>query len=222
VEGSLLETFAEELPAFRHLPLDRQSLGREAAESFVVGLRTAMAREPGPVRLNSLGELAWENEKVTFSPDRDFDMRKVRLPDFFASIGVDKATADAFLERLFPKRSDSIGGGTGDRISVDEEPYPGLFLLSQCASLFFVFSNLDGLESKEKLSKLETCICAAIHDAICRGNGIAIETIGTFGPGLKFEPDPVLYDSVSASRKAAKSAAVSHSKIQRARFNHGS
>lgn len=207
-----LKTFEEELELAREMGmLDPETLGRDMAQSFIVETRVAL-EDDRYVKLPGVGKLSWNEKGETiefeaedsreYSLKEDARYRKLRLRDF--------------LDKKFPLICSRINLQWDKEFQALEAPYSGLDLLGRLGSklLSHVIREDRTLEKAPYGKVLEGMCCYVVHDAICIGTGIDLETIGTFyldelEREPKFEPDNVLvefmkarssYDSRNSSR----------------------
>jgi hypothetical protein len=176
----LLESFARQLEILRAVNrIDAATCGAEAAESFVVETRVRLVSAANPVvELPSVGTLVRDGDAVFFQPSetlkQDSNKHKLLLPKRYRA--------------AFPFRK-------------REQPEAGLALLKSIGTSFLA-SKLAEDTRLEKLSldSLSEIFCLGIHDAICCGSGIELETVGTFAADLTFEIDEVLSASIKHSK----------------------
>ena len=173
----LLDSFKRQLDVRRFLP-QRGSAGRfgsEAAESFVVDIRVSLtASKRAEVDLPNVGALNRKGDDLRFSPAAgltlDASHNKLRLSELWG------------LNWPFQKRP---------------VPEPGFDLLSSVALQFFTRALKEDLKLERDYRKeLVSIFCLSIHDAICAGAGVELETVGTFRPDCGFEIDQVLNESL--------------------------
>ncbi len=182
--------------------LDTRNLGLATAQAFVVDLRNALVHsKDSAVQLEWIGTLMPEKETVRFEPssrleaESDPKSPKLRLLDFLTE-GGQFSSKEAFSKEELEGGS-LWGGETLKSIFAQRsKPFPGQGLIAGLCTLLVhsrlaqdadFQSTLDFLrpKSKELEQSLEfglQAICLLIHDSVCCGTGISIETIGTFYP----------------------------------------
>ncbi len=177
----LLESFAKQLDILRALNcIDASTCGAEAAESFVVEVRVSLASVASSVvELPAVGSLVRDGDSVAFRPTETLKQ----------NVGSHELLLPGIYRSAFPFRK-------------REQPEPGLLLLRSIGTSFF-YSKLaeDPKLQRVPLNSVLEIFCFGIHDTICSGSGVELESIGTFTPDLKFEIDDVLSASIKHSRR---------------------
>jgi hypothetical protein len=195
----LLASFGRQLSLVRGFDLlEPENLGRKMAECFIVEVRVRLATSDNPrVELSAVGTLLRARETVSFQPDEvlknDAAQGKLQLGEFFDKQGGPSHLWGGFTWRTVFRKS--------------EEPYLGLNLLARLGSQFLrsLMSQDQRLE-RVSLDMLLEGLCLGVHDAICCGTGIELETIGTFYPypSLSFKPDDILLDTIRSTGALAR------------------
>ncbi len=172
--------------------VEPESLGRKMAECFIVEVRVRLiSSDDAKLEFPSVGILFREKKRVLFEPARDLPShakeRRLLLEEFLdKQIGVPDVSKQSSWRIVFQESPD---------------PILGLDLLGRFGSdllRFHIYKTEDRLLKKLSLEKVFTGICYVVHDAICCGAGIKLETIGTVYPypKLKFEEDKILTDRI--------------------------
>jgi hypothetical protein len=217
-EGNLLASFGRQLAVARLFFPNVDSLGRTMAHSFVVSLRNELGARKGAV-LPFVGCLTWNEvaDSVSFESDeslvQDALERGLRLSDWIGEhdslLSVDTATNAGFwFERTVQ-----------EAFSEGSRPYPGQEFLARLGSLFIraridrdpnLAETLTWLDNEDQLrtgflGPLTHGLCLGIHDAICCGAGIDIETVGEFKFNrrqrlVRFSPGAGLIPSLRARK----------------------
>lgn len=188
---SLLTCFSDELTlarAFR--PIEPSSIAKIVAESFVVQIRATLAAESF-VDIISVGKLYYEvlnnhELRVGLQPDKTLNEHYVQK----------RLLLQSYLSEIFPNVAIK-GPWVFDEAS--EYPYSGLRLL-QTVGAFFLRQQWEQDRKLQNLSleKLETALCLSIHDSVCSGSGIELETIGLF-KACSFTASDILLATIKAS-----------------------
>lgn len=194
----LLESFGEQLTIIRGFGIiDPERLGRDMALSFVVETKTGLLlSDQSHVEIPHVGTLRRNEEKVSFEAagllkeDAAATKRNLLLEGFLNE--QQTGTAD-FWRRVFEKPSD---------LPPDfEESLPGQDLLARLGSqLIGSHMSADPKLSDISLDTLVEGMSLLVHDAICCGAGIELETLGTFHPDFSFTPDDILLTTIKHKR----------------------
>lgn len=196
-----LETFRRQLGLVRALGIiEPEKLGRKMAECFIVETRfTLVKSDEVNLELPYVGVLYRKKEKVLFKPDEELrrELRDKKARFLLA----------AFLTEQIEYTGDPEKYAWGIVFRQSETPYSGMDLLGRLGSDLIRFQVhratdpfLEKFLQKFSLPVLSRAICCAIHDAICSGSGIKLETIGVFKPypEFTFEEDNILRDRIES------------------------
>ncbi len=193
----LLESFDRQLNLVRGFGIvDPESLGRKMAECLVVEVRVILTADEPKVCLPHVGLLSRDDETVSFKPldelENDARQRKLRLSDFMLNqIGAADAWGKFTWDTVFQKYS---------------EPYAGMDLLARLGSQLLRFRmSKDPMLKEVPLHMLLEGMCLVVHDAICCGAGVVLETIGWFlpFPEISFRADDILLDTIRGMKASA-------------------
>lgn len=190
----LLGNFQSELDLQRELGrIDPDRSGREMAQSLVIEVRVVLAsHDPSSVNLPNVGELIRSGKNVRFDPSEvlkaDLLKQELKLERFLK-------------EKLgIPLLRDVEEFKDLRRFQNLPDPYLGLPMLEECgAELLRHFARTDPRLEKVPWGAVLEALCFVIHDAICCGAGIELETVGTF-QGLTFDPDDILKSTIEHMR----------------------
>ena len=182
---SLLDCFIKELILAREFrTIEPNSIATVLAESFLVQIRTALAiTSEHEVVIPTVGRLFVRELTPDFEPDRNL---KKHLSDRVFLL-------QPYLAEIWTKNRDQeVPSFTQGK----DFPYSGLHLL-ETVGAFFLRHEWEQDKTLRQLSveKLEYALCLTIHDAICCGSGIELQSVGLF-KDLSFIPDDVLKQTI--------------------------
>jgi hypothetical protein len=189
MEVKLFATFMEQLAIYRGFRIfNSEALGRDAAESMVVDITTTLCASPtSKVELPHVGTLLREKKEISFKPGGEWGENRTSALEKF------------FLDRV--KQSNLWDNLTWAKVFQKKELFSGLDLIGRAASYYLQFQNLESPEKDRDLQdSLVEVACWAVHDAICCGAGIELETVGIFYQDLTFKPDELLIASIHSAR----------------------
>jgi hypothetical protein len=200
------EIFEEELD-LPSIFLDPGGVGNSLAESFVISIKTNLSMaEPAEQKLSHVGTLCWNGETVIWLVNEEAKVGRRLLSEFLRKNAPDDYLIDrvkAFFEEDRP----------------GSDPFPGVPLLSGLGQLF---SSASGLRDSKKTTVAWEFACLVVHDAIACGAGIELQSVGHFRSDFKFDPDPVLIDTITALRKVRTNRQTGEKVFRARRLNVGS
>ena len=178
--------------------IDPDMSGREMAQALVVEIRVVLAsQDPSQVELPEVGNLVRSGADIRFNPSellkKDLKKQELKLKKFLQEkIGfssLNELNDLQWLQKL-------------------PEPYVGLPILEQCGAMLLKhFARSDPRLEKVPWELVLQALCLVVHDSICCGTGIELETIGTFRDET-YEADDLLKESIRHTVKSRVSSAL--------------
>ena len=193
--------------------VDSTEFAQTIAQAFVVGLRSELAQpKPGRVELKSVGLLEWNGETVSLQPEEQL---REHLNKRYATLLVECVNSWHELsgDAPFFDASELTSSSVWNDLTLAEAlkptgsatPYPGHEFIAAVFSLLTRARMLkdpdlrltlkhvtkNQAEISVALSRTTDLLCFLLHDVICSGRGIRLETIGTFLslPRIEFVAD---------------------------------